>query len=68
MRKVYVVALISRLLVRLCTRAQWPLREGLWSLRGKEEAWGVHLGPRGRADAVLVTREALGAPLGGLWM
>ena len=33
---------------RLCTRAYWPLREGLRSLRGKEEAWGAHLGPRGQ--------------------
>lgn len=34
----YLAALISSLLARLCTRAYWPLGEGLRSLRGKEEA------------------------------
>lgn len=42
----YLAALISSLLAGLCTRAYWPLGEGLRSLRGKEEARGVHLGPR----------------------
>ena len=36
--------------------------------QGEGGGLGSAPGPRGRADAVLVTREALGAPLGGLWM